>query len=72
MYCKNLNKLKLTKYLNNINDNDYKFTDEYKIQRGKYKLNQLDRRGLSYSKKLDYEFTINGIVYYPGGVTKKQ
>ena len=50
------------------NDPEFKYEDEWVSSRGRYKLNQtLDYDSLSYSASLDYPLTIDGEVFYPGG-----
>ena len=45
----------------------FKYTDNYFLERGKYKLNQtLDYDSLSYSESLDYPIEIGGHILYPG------
>ena len=52
-------------------DQAFKYEDEWKNERGKYKLNQtLDYDSLSYSASLDYPLTIEGETFYPGGDKK--
>ena len=49
------------------NDEGFKYTDNYFLERGKYKLNQtLDYDSLSYSESLDYPIEIDGHILYPG------
>lgn len=58
---------------NKFEDKEYKWTDEFEHERGKYKLSQtLDYNSIQYSKSLDYEIVINNEIFYPGGVTKEQ
>ena len=48
-------------------DDGFCFSDEFKTQRGKYKLNQtLDYDSLQYSPSLDYPINIDGEIFYPG------
>ena len=48
-------------------DDSYKYSDEYKAERGKYNLKQpLDCNSISYSASLDYPITHEGATYYPG------
>lgn len=74
MYAKNEQLLtnKINKQKFDVNDASYQFEDSHVETRGKYKLNQLDRRGLSWSENADYEFVHNGITYYAGGVDKSE
>lgn len=72
VYSKNKSKVSLTKEPLNVNDGSYKFKDDYFERRGLYKTNSLDRAGLTWSEKLDYELIIDGVAYYPGGVTKEE
>lgn len=52
-------------------DPDFKYEDEWVVSRGRYKLNQtLDYDSLSYSASLDYPLTIEGEIFYPGGDKK--
>ena len=54
-------------------DEGFKFSDEYKKERGSYKLNQtLDYDTLGYVNSLDYPIEINGKTYYAGGVSEKE
>jgi len=54
-------------YLPQHTDGEFKFSDEYVNDRGKYKLNQtLDYDSLSYSPSLDYPIEIDGEFFYPG------
>lgn len=49
------------------NDEGFKYTDNFFLERGKYKLNQtLDYDSLSYSESLDYPIEIDGHILYPG------
>lgn len=49
-------------------DPDFKYEDEWVSTRGRYKLNQtLDYDSLSYSASLDYPITVEGETFYPGG-----
>ncbi|MBI4094752.1 MAG: site-specific DNA-methyltransferase [Candidatus Liptonbacteria bacterium] len=51
-----------------IDDKAYKYKDEFFKERGSFALSQtLDYDSLSYSKSLDYELTLDGKRYYPGG-----
>lgn len=53
-------------------DDNFKHSDEFESERGKYKLNQtLDYDSLSYSASLDYPLTIEGETFYPGGDIEK-
>lgn len=53
---------------NERDQNSFNLTDEYLDERGPYKLTQtLDYNSLSYSDSLDYEITIDGKVFVPGG-----
>lgn len=52
-------------------DPEFKFEDEWVSSRGRYKLNQtLDYDSLSYSASLDYPLTVEGETFYPGGSKK--
>lgn len=70
VYSKNKNLIELNKELLDVNDGSYKLKDEYYSSRGLYKLNALNRRGLTWSEKLDYELTIDGVNFYPGDVSR--
>jgi adenine-specific DNA-methyltransferase len=51
-------------------DDGFKHSDQHLETRGKYKLNQtLDYDTLGYVKSLDYPLEIEGLIYYPGGVS---
>lgn len=50
------------------NDPEFKYEDEWISSRGRYKLNQtLDYDSLSYSASLDYPLELEGEFFYPGG-----
>ncbi|WP_308699295.1 site-specific DNA-methyltransferase [Mycoplasma sp. 'Moose RK'] len=66
-YSKNIQQLITNTYIQNIDDGSYKFSDEHVEKRGRYKLNQLDRNGLTWSHGLDFPIEHNKQVYYPGG-----
>lgn len=69
-YAKNIEQVIVTGLPHD--DEGFRFSDEYEISRGKYKLNQtLDYDSLSYSDGLDYPITIEGITLYPGGSYEK-
>ncbi|MBO6168099.1 MAG: site-specific DNA-methyltransferase [Kiritimatiellae bacterium] len=52
-------------------DPKYKYVDEHQSERGKYALSQtLDYDTLGYVYSLDYPIVIDGVTYYPGGVSK--
>ena len=54
-------------------DSDFKYTDEYENERGKFKLNQtLDYDTLGYVNSLDYPIKIEKDIFYPGNVSKKE
>ena len=54
-------------YLQEHDDEGFRFEDDYVNERGKYKLNQtLDYDSLSYSPSLDYPIEIDGMTFYPG------
>lgn len=68
LFAKNRNKLKLSKKV--IPDESYKLYDEYVEERGKYKLNKLDRRMTSshYTESLNYPINLqDGDLIFPGG-----
>lgn len=66
-YSKNKNLVHFNKQLSNI-ENDYKYEDQYYKERGKYKLNKLDRGSIRYSSSLDYPIIApDGTEIYPGG-----
>ena len=68
LFAKNRNKLKLSKKV--IHDESYKLYDEYVEERGKYKLNKLDRRMTSshYTESLNYPINLqDGDLIFPGG-----
>ena len=54
-------------------DPEFKHSDEWEEERGKYKLSQtLDYNTLGYVNSLDYPVTIDGKTYYPGSVTEHE
>ncbi len=54
-------------------DKEYKYIDDFVEERGKYKLSQtLDYGSIQYSPSLDYEIKLDGKIFRPGGVSKKQ
>ena len=54
-------------------DKEYKHSDEYESERGKYKLSQtLDYGSIQYSKTLDYEISINDKTFRPGNVSLEE
>lgn len=54
-------------------DIDFKYTDEFVEERGKYKLNQtLDYGSIQYSPSLDYEISIEERIFRPGNVSKEK
>jgi adenine-specific DNA-methyltransferase len=58
---------------NIFDDLKYDGVDEYNEERGNFKLSQtLDYGSIQYSKSLDYEIDLGGIIYRPGNVTKEQ
>jgi len=66
-YSKNKNLVNFNKQLSDI-ENDYKYKDKYYKERGKYKLNKLDRGSIRYSSSLDYPIVApDGTKIYPGG-----
>ncbi|MGI6154267.1 MAG: site-specific DNA-methyltransferase [Christensenellaceae bacterium] len=53
-------------------DEGFKYSDEFEVERGKYKLNQtLDYDSLQYSASLDYPIEIEGKTLYPGNSYEK-
>ena len=72
MYAKNETQLNVNKMVRNLEQGNYKESDQHEATRGKYSLNQLDRASLTWSEKLDYEIMIDNQIFYPGGVTKEQ
>ncbi|WP_416322313.1 site-specific DNA-methyltransferase [Mycoplasmopsis felis] len=66
MYSKNINLLETNSQDLDTDDKSYNNEDEHILTRGKYKLNQLDRASLTWSKGLDYIIEHNGQTYYPG------
>lgn len=66
VYSKNIKNVKITP--EDIKDiNRYTLSDDYVETRGKYQLIKLDSGSLRYSKSLDYEINIDGIILYAGG-----
>ncbi len=66
-YARNINKLILNK-MDRRDDNSYKLEDEFVKERGKHKLNKLDRGSIRYSKSLDYPIKAPDTTnIYPGG-----
>lgn len=62
-----------TLYSYAYDDEEYKYTDEFIEERGKFKLNQtLDYSSIQYSPSLDYEIEIEGIILRPGNATKEE
>lgn len=58
---------------NKFEDKEYKWTDEFEHERGKYKLSQtLDYNTLGYVSSLDYPIEIDGDIYYPGGISEEE
>ena len=58
---------------NSFEDSKYDGVDEFYEERGNFKLSQtLDYNSIQYSKSLDYEIKLNGIIYRPGNVSKEQ
>ena len=72
MYAKNESQLKVNKMVRNLEQGNYKESDQHEATRGKYLLKQLDVGSLTWSEKLDYEIMIDNQIFYPGGVTKAQ
>ncbi|ASU14500.1 hypothetical protein CIB43_00609 [Mesomycoplasma hyopneumoniae] len=71
VYSANIQKLNTNIYVQNVDDGAYKYSDEFIEQRGKYKLNQLDRASLKWSENMDYPINHNGTIYYAGGSYEK-
>lgn len=66
LFAKNKSNLKLRGQ--DIDNNDYKFEDEFVLERGRYKLNQtLDYDSLWYNTTMDFPIEVNGETFYPGG-----
>jgi adenine-specific DNA-methyltransferase len=72
LFCyRNTDKAILEK--NSFEDSKYDGVDEFNEERGNFKLSQtLDYGSIQYSKSLDYEIELDGIIYRPGNVSKKQ
>ena len=54
-----------------VDDSTYQQRDEFFSTRGGFKLQKLDNASHTYSSTLDYEFTHQGVKYYPGGDQKQ-
>ncbi|MCX6319709.1 MAG: site-specific DNA-methyltransferase [Bacteroidetes bacterium] len=58
---------------NSFEDLKYDGVDEHNEERGNFKLSQtLDYGSIQYSKSLDYEIKLDGVIYRPGNATKEQ
>jgi adenine-specific DNA-methyltransferase len=55
-YSKNINTLSINRRLSNLEN--YKYSDEYENERGKFYLRRLDDDGIRYSETLDYPIEI--------------
>ncbi len=65
-YSKNINQVQINRKISEANG--FNFTDEWVNQRGKYRLNKLDRGSIHYSEGLDYPiFAPDGSEVWPGG-----
>ena len=65
-YSKNINQVKINRKISEAEGFD--FVDEYVNERGKYRLNKLDRGSIHYSEGLDYPITApDGSEIWPGG-----
>jgi len=65
-YSKNINQVKINRKISEAEGFD--FEDEYVNERGKYRLNKLDRGSIHYSEGLDYPITApDGSEIWPGG-----
>jgi adenine-specific DNA-methyltransferase len=64
-YAKRKDKLKLNRY--KADTSNYNLIDEYVKERGKYKLNKLDRKSLGYIESLDFPIKQGNLVAVPGG-----
>ena len=70
IYSKNINLLILNRNIYKLEG--YNLIDKHQENRGKYKLNKLDRGSISYSKKMDYPITSpDGKKIYPGEIDKQ-
>lgn len=72
LFAKNRSKLTLNQQT--INDDSYKYEDEFVEERGRYKLKKLDFRMTSahYTDTLNYPIDLpNGDILYPGGSNQK-
>jgi len=65
-YSKNIAQVRINRKLSEAEGFD--FEDEYVAERGKYRLNKLDRGSIHYSEGLDYPITTpDGSEIWPGG-----
>ena len=65
-YSKNISEVSINRKISETKGFD--FNDEYVMQRGKYRLNKLDRGSIHYSEGLDYPITApDGSEIWPGG-----
>jgi len=55
-YSKNINALSINRRLSNLEN--YKYSDEYENERGKFYLRRMDDEGIHYSETLDYPIEI--------------
>jgi len=65
-YSKNINEVKINRKISETEG--FNFEDEYVNERGKFRLNKLDRGSIHYSEELDYPITApDGSEIWPGG-----
>jgi adenine-specific DNA-methyltransferase len=64
-YARNREKLRLNRY--RADTSNYTLTDEYVNERGRYKLNKLDRKSLGYIESLDFPIKQGNLIAVPGG-----
>ena len=55
-YCKNINSLTVQRRLSNLEN--YRYSDEFESERGKFYLRRMDDDGIHYSENLDYPIEI--------------
>ena len=68
LYCKNKNHVLINQKPMD-SDDSYKLEDEHFEERGRYKLNKMDRGSIKYSTSLDYPIDApDGSKIYPGSV----
>ena len=67
-FCKNKNSVQINKDMT-YEDDSYILEDEYVLERGRFKLNKMDRGSIKYSSSLDYPILApDGTKIFPGGV----